>query len=270
MIVPDQVRKCVVFIGLKMGDGTFQMVGSGFLLAAPPGGVEAAFLISARHVIDAIRDKGLREVQLRVNLKEGGAVWIATEIDDWFSHPEDKSIDVAIVRIRIGTDVDHLIVPYDLCATEEKMKANEVGLGDEVFITGLFRHHHGTRRNIPIVRVGNVACLNEEKITTSKYGPIDAYLIESRSIGGLSGSPVFLNLGVVRRLAGTMKFAQEGQVLLLFGLIHGHFENKMKDLDHQSDNDLTPERINTGIAMVVPFQRIVEVMNLYATSRQAG
>jgi hypothetical protein len=35
----------------------------------------------------------------------------------------------------------------------------QVGLGYEVFITGLFTHHHGNRRNVPIVRIANLACI---------------------------------------------------------------------------------------------------------------
>jgi hypothetical protein len=47
-----------------------------------------------------------------------------------------------------------------------KFAEHEVALGDEVIISGLFRHHVGTKRNIPIIRVGNLSALDEEKITT--------------------------------------------------------------------------------------------------------
>ena len=43
--------------------------------------------------------------------------------------------------------------------TPQVMKDKEVGLGDEVFITGHFTHHHGNRRNVPIVRIENLACI---------------------------------------------------------------------------------------------------------------
>ena len=85
-------------------------------------------------------------------------------------------------------------------------------MGDEVFVVGLFRHRHGTQRNIPIVRVGNLAALTEEKVATNDFGLVDAYLIEARSIGGLSGSPVFLNLWVVRHVEKQVKHATGGPI----------------------------------------------------------
>jgi hypothetical protein len=146
------------------------------------------------------------------------------------------------------------------------MKANEVGLGDEVFVTGLFRHHHGNRRNIPIIRVGNIACLTEEKVSTKSYGDIDAYLIEARSIGGLSGSPVFLNLGITRMIQGEIKHAQSQPVFYLLGLIHGHYDVNIDSIDEielDKTNYLSPDRVNTGIAIVVPFHKINEVISAY-------
>jgi hypothetical protein len=49
---------------------------------------------------------------------------------------------------------------------------------------GLFSEHQGAERNIPIVRVGNIAAMPEEPVLTTSWGAIDAYLIEARSIGG--------------------------------------------------------------------------------------
>lgn len=267
MIVPEQIRKCVAFVGVQMADKTFRLVGSGFFLgrAQETGKATSVRFVTARHVIDGIRARALTEVYLRMNRTQGDAIWIRSNITDWFSHPTDKSIDVAMLACGIPAEYDHVVLPLSLCATEEVLLQQEVGLGDEVFITGLFRHYHGSRRNIPIVRVGNVACLIEEKIQTKEFGEIDAYLIEARSIGGLSGSPVFLNLGVVRRVQGQVKFSQGGPVFFLFGLVHGHYDVSAAGIDNSHTDGvdpLTPERVNTGIAIVVPFQRIDEVFRL--------
>lgn len=48
-----------------------------------------------------------------------------------------------------------------------------------------------SRGKIPIVRVGNRASYPEQHVHTLDFGEMDAYLIEARSIGGLSGSPAF-------------------------------------------------------------------------------
>jgi hypothetical protein len=57
---------------------------------------------------------------------------------------------------------------------------------------------HGRQRNIPIVRIGNVASMPHEPVATKNRGAIEAYLVEARSVGGLSGSPVLVQLGIVR------------------------------------------------------------------------
>ena len=104
--------------------------------------------------------------------------------------------------IKIKENEDHMYYSTSEFADDKFILENEVGVGDEVFITGLFSHHHGNHKNIPIVRTGNIASMPEEKIQTQNYLR-EAFLIEARSIGGLSGSPVFLNLGIVKKTQGT-------------------------------------------------------------------
>ncbi len=269
MVIPDDIRKCVAFIGFQLADGSFRLAGSLFFLGSDKDGgasVTRMWAVTAKHVIDNIRSTGVENAFLRINLKDGQAQWFKTPLSSWFHHPSDSSIDVAIFEMGLPAIFDHLVLPYSLCATDQKMKESEVGLGDEVFVTGLFTHHHGSRKNIPIVRVGNLACMTEEKITTNLFGEIDAYLIEARSIGGLSGSPVFLNLGSSRMIGGNMVFGASGPRFLLLGLIHGHYDVNSSDVDQMGDSGSKPgqsDRINTGIAIVVPFSRIDSVITSY-------
>ena len=97
--------------------------------------------------------------------------------------------------------------------------------------------------------MGNIAMMPDELVPT-KIGNIEAYLIEARSIGGLSGSPAFvretshIGLGPV----------------YLFGLMHGHW-----DIPPESKNDIdyieSNKTVNLGIAIVVPAKKILEVLN---------
>jgi hypothetical protein len=181
MIVQDQIRKCVVFIGYQMADSTFRFAGSAFFMGQDTGTerVKNVFLVTARHVIDGIRKLGLNEVFVRGNTSTGASTWAKCESSNWLVHPTDPSVDVALLRTGVPQGWDHLAIPVSMCATAQRMATHEVGLGDEVFIVGLFRHHHGTRKNIPIVRVGNLAALTEDKVMTD-FGLMDAYLIEAR------------------------------------------------------------------------------------------
>ncbi len=272
MIVPDSVRKCVAFLGYQLADSSFRMAGSVFFLGRVDenGQAYAVYAVTAKHVIEGIRKLGLTTTWLRLNTHNGEAVWTQVSMEQWFFSPTDASVDVAILQVSLPGELDHLILPYSLCITEQRMQEDEIGVGDEVFVTGLFRHHHGNRRNIPIVRVGNIACL-KEKISTQAYGEIDAYLIEARSTGGLSGSPVFLNLGVTRMIQGQIKYAQSQPIFYLFGLIHGHYDvrsDSIDDIGADKTDHLTPERVNTGIAIVVPFHKIDEVITAYESEQK--
>jgi hypothetical protein len=200
-------------------------------------------------------------VIIRVNQKASDCTYFTTNINDWKFHPTDASADVAVFCIDITSEMDHLAIPTYLCLKDNVLQPNTFGIGDEVFIIGLFHHHYGMARNIPIVRIGNLIALNEEKVRT-RLGFIDAYLIEARSIGGISGSPVFINFGHTRAMPTTLTESPTKPIMLL-GLIHGHFDTSSPEIDQNSESSmdiLSPEKVNTGIAIVVPAHKIQETI----------
>jgi hypothetical protein len=177
------------------------------------------------------------------------------ETADWqlFHVHNDDSVDVAVFPWAPPTDVvDYKFVSTKMFLTDEVIKEKSIGPGDEVFITGLFSRHSGNARNIPIVRMGNVAMMPDEPVPTS-IGPMDAHLIEARSIGGLSGSPVFVR--------ETRQFGL-GNIYLL-GLMHGHWDIAPKTINDMvvADEDRPGSSVNMGIAIVVPARKILEVIN---------
>lgn len=274
MIVPENVRKSVAFIGLKMADGEFQLKGTAFWVGQKidsTGRANSIFAVTAKHVIDGIRRTGVEHVWFRINKSDEGTGLYSSNINDWYFHPTDNTVDVAVLKAGLLPDWDTLAIPDSLWITEANMKEHEIDLGDEVFITGLFRHHSGSRKNIPIVRVGNLACMSEEKVQTKDFGLMDALLIEARSIGGLSGSPVFLNLGITRLINGKFKQTNSGPIFFLLGLVHGHYDVKSHDIDELGSNSpkgLTEEQVNTGIAIVVPIHSVREVIDLFNATQE--
>ena len=121
-------------------------------------------------------------------------------------------------------------------------------------------NHYGQHKNIPIVRVGNIAAMPEERVAT-QMGLIDAYLVEARSIGGLSGSPVFVSLSLFRRNSNNYIGPTNRQkVHYLIGLMHGHYGTRLPDYDMPAVDASDIERVNVGIAIVVPSQKIMEVI----------
>ena len=133
----------------------------------------------------------------------------------------------------------------------EEFTSQTIGLGAEIATVGLFRSHYGSNRNIPIVRVGNISAMPAEPVFTAYAGYVDAYLIEARSIAGLSGSPVFifpdLRSVLAKGLRGNM-----GQGCALLGLMHGHFDIQNLNEDVVADEDAPTRSVHTGVGVVIP------------------
>jgi hypothetical protein len=257
MRVPDSIRKCVVYLGIEIPDGDTTKIiwgGTGFLVGMPSEKIPQAtfgYLVTAHHV--AIKFKG-RDFFIRVNLKDGGSFNLKAPKDavQWFFHPNDAAADVAVCRLTPPDKVDFLGLPISMFLTEENRKAKGIGIGNEVFITGLFAHHKGNAKNIPIVRMGNVAMISEERVLTKDYGQMEAYLIELRSTGGISGSPVF----VVEEIDPL------DSKIHLMGLIHGHwYIHPETIIDYTIQDAGTKAGINVGVAIVTPASKILDVLN---------
>ena len=256
MQIPKEIRGCVVFLGYRDDAGVEHFAGTAFYVGRTIAvGYGFTYLVTAKHVIDGIRGKGKDQVLMRVNQTRGNAVWVDTPIDHWIPHPTDSSVDVAVKRTVIIPGLDHNSIPIRGFVNDAIIKEENIGMGDEVFLPGLFANHYGEDRNIPIMRTGNIAAMPEEKVTVDKLGKIDAYLIEARSINGLSGSPVYVHLDAVRYADNRMPTAiYGGPGHYLLGLMHGHYDKNWQTGGRA-------DRVNLGIAIVVPAAKILEVIN---------
>lgn len=270
--VPADFRKTVVFIGQDIA-GEAYVCGSAFwVINVPLSGELAkkyrpAYLVTAAHVIEGLRRDGVRTFRIRVNLKVGDAIWLdGMSIDRWKEHP-DPTVDVSFLKLAIYEEWDHTGWPTDAFITPESLKQEnmEIELGDEVFSVGLFWPHKGRTRNAPVVRVGNIAALRDEKVETKRSTLSDLYLMEARSLGGLSGSPVYLD--VLRAITGregvTLINPVRGPRFRLFGLISGHYtgvddERRSTEI---SANELA--KLNMGIADVTPADKLFEGLHQF-------
>lgn len=256
MKIDDSIRKCVGYIAI--GDShPYKPIGTCFFVARVDRPVNS-FAVTARHVIDGAVASGCREVLIRLNSKKGGLMLYRCPIDRWIGH-EDPTVDLVVYSMSLGNDADHVFISSGSIVDEGVIEEFSLGIGQEVFVTGLFIHHHGQRRNIPIVRVGNIAAMNEELIQTKVYLR-DALLIECRSIGGLSGSPVFVPIGPQIFLPGTAKSPIRPPGNYLLGVIHGHFDHLDSTVDFVNEDGSNGSKVNTGIAIVTPATRLQELL----------
>jgi hypothetical protein len=259
-----------VFLGVNHGAET-KYVGTAFFVQIEEkenqGTFRFTYLVTANHVAEALEGVPFT---IRGNTKTGEVIEIhANESGNvkWYQHRLGKTVDAAACSWEFPSrDLDALAFHTNIFLTDDKPEAKLIGVGDEVLITGLFTLVTGKSRNIPIVRIGNLAMSPREAIVPTKLGDIEAYIIEARSIGGLSGSPVFIRQTI--DLHGAVKWGTNIQsplqtysnVIYFLGLVHGHW-----DIEAAKINDPTiepqEEGINMGLAIVVPASQILELLN---------
>jgi hypothetical protein len=187
-------------------------------------------------------------------------------IKRWFIHPNDSSVDIAVVPLASLSPrlLAHKTIPTSMFFTYEPkafeytpeeaeqallqayalgqqkplelVKQPVISIGDETSTIGLYSRVPGRNDNVPVVRVGNIAMMPGELICCSDDVDRELYLIEMRSTGGLSGSPVFA-------------FSPITRTMFLIGIIHGH---------HNFTDDANTR--NTGIAMMTPIRKLVDIL----------
>jgi len=262
-VVPSEIKKCVAFISYKNKQNKFKLAGTGFFIAFPMGDINAVYLVTARHVIGNIAIKSIDDqVYIRINTLKGATTTAISPISQWRYH-DDSTVDAAVIAWAPDQKLfDWLPLHISMAATSEVIAQNNIGEGDEVFMAGLFSNHAGQNKNLPIIRTGSIALISDEKIeTNSPFGAIDAYLIEARSIGGLSGSPVFVHLGSMRTYGSNNISLGSGPRLLWLGLMHGHWDidesEAVMEIDSATD---IGRKVNMGIGIVVPAVKILEIL----------
>jgi hypothetical protein len=199
MQVPDDIRKSVVFLGIKPRDkdgkeGKFVAKATGFAICQEEHGMRLGYLVTAQHVVSGLMTKG-HDIWMRTNLKNGECDETKIPSDSWHYHPGRES-DVATIMIKDWEESDTRVLslngPRGIAASAPILKALGTELGEEIAIVGLFRSHYGVERNIPIVRTGHIAAFPEEPVKTKYFGHIDAYLVEAMSIGACRDRQFFL------------------------------------------------------------------------------
>ena len=263
MRVDDLIRKSVVYVG-DANSKPFVPHGTGFMAASFIGDSGYQSVVTARHVLEGIGP----DVHLRLNRLDGRAQVIPLEGHTWKEHPSGK-VDLAAFPTLIPKDVfdiKHIDVDGEMMFTDYKNPEAVFGLGDEVIVAGMFQQRLGETRNLPIIRTGTIAAMPEEKIETS-YGYHDAYLVEVRSIDGLSGSPVFVSNSLMQTKDGKLAPTEKLNFKFLGVLLGTNEVINPKDFvdirqPGTGENDQAGVRtlLNTGIGIVAPADLVIETV----------
>lgn len=263
MRVPQAVRDCVVYLYQDE-----DLLGTAFCVGIPvpnePMGTVWNYIVTARHIV-----QGMPSPIIRANSVSGEAIRIPTSNNWWYSN--NPTADVAAAFLPEEPDFKPTVVRPDQIADDEFLAKRDVGPGDEVVFTGLFQGAAGESRNLPIVRFGHIARMNEELSQTMNPSggieDIDAIMVEARSWGGHSGSPAIVLFPLTRWLNGItyeeLPVEEPRRSWALLGLVSSHWDLprpiRMKNAPRGRD----PEReawVNTGIALVVPGQHILDLL----------
>jgi hypothetical protein len=181
----------------------------------------------------------------------------------WTYHP-DSSVDVAATVCLPPDHIDWIPWPATHFALPQTLEAKNIGAGDLAYITGLFRVVTGHERFMPVVHTGHIAMLPAEKVPVNGFpSGVDAYLVEAQSIGGLSGSPVFVRRSVrvlpaKDEVSGVPPLAYGAMWLL--GLWQAGWQAPASSVF--GPEGLKGAVIPAGMGVVVPASKILEVLNL--------
>ena len=270
--IPDDLLQCVCFVAVNEAtpDGErMKYAGTAFFVSVPSAVAPDSgfiYLVTARHCVRRAENAG--GLFVRLNTKAGGSELV--RVTGGWQYPDDLASDVAVLGWAPPGPFAYKHVPRSMLAGHATIPETGIGVGDEVVVVGLFTRRHGLARNLPIVRTGIIAAMPEEPFR-DKYTGLNfpAYIAEVRSIGGLSGSPVFAVLGPARLDPKTTQIRLSLSFHLL-GLIRGHWDHKLDDPEIAFSSD-EQSAVNMGMALVTPAQDIIEVLDAeYFTSQRAA
>jgi len=260
MLIPKELLSCCGFVGHKMADGTEVWRGTAFYVSCPGGnpGLSFGYTVTAAHVIQNIIAKGVEKILVRCNTKDGGVDCLETNASDWLLNQNRNNCDVAVLMGVPGDDASVIMLNKDIISPYGQLGENEIGVGADVFWTGLFTSHVGTTRNEPLVRTGHIAALPLDGVRT-QVGAMNAYLIDGIPLGGFSGAPVFSNHGTLKTVDGAIRTAK-GPIIRLIGMIHGHFNIDQSTVEGRGAADDMSPSLHTGIAVVIRSDDILEML----------
>jgi len=163
--------------------------GSGFLLSVASGtipGRKHTFAVTNQHV--AARGK-----VVRMNKTGGGTGILPLEPDTWVDHPAGDDLAVAYVPPDALRGFDYRTIHEKMLLTKQDVEELQaIAPGEDVCMVGRFITHEGREQNRPTVRFGNVSQMPWEPLYQGERGHWqESFLVEMRSHGAYSGSPVF-------------------------------------------------------------------------------
>lgn len=211
------------------------------------------YAVTNRHVIT--KTPGYPVV--RINTKEGDSDDIDLGVEQWEFAPEPT--DLAVAPIAIETSAYRFkFLTEEQFLTRDLIASENIGPGDDAFMTGRFINHQGVQRNLPSVRFGNISMMPDEPIDGQ-----ESFAVEMRSIGGFSGSPVFVYVMPFAPRPGSETGYGDKHQQWFLGVDWGHIfaREPVRTKDGKEHPDGLFLKSNSGVIGVAPAWKLSELLH---------
>jgi hypothetical protein len=133
-----------------------------------------------------------------------------------------------------------------------------------VLVIGRFINHEGKQRNTPSVRFGHIAQMPHEPIKRDDGYLQESFLVEAKSIGGYSGSPVFTYINGLMPRPGSNVLSTNILGPWLLGIDWSHLNDWKPVCDASGVPMSSGLRVgsNTGMMGVVPAWKLEDIFQL--------
>jgi hypothetical protein len=235
---------------------------------------------------------------IRLNKIDGGTDVIELGPEDWTFMP--GKYDVAVVPLVLDSNVHNVssISTHQFSRKPEHDLGSNIGVGEDVFMIGLFIDHDGKTTNVPSARFGNISMLPNPNATIEQPTEYrgESYVVDMHSRTGFSGSPVYvfrtfgsdltramghdfeeieIDNAQIEGTYGTRMRARGGRIrarslFQLLGIHWGQFPERWELRDKsklkESRKDLIVEggyvEGMSGMTCVIPAWNIMEVLDM--------
>ena len=145
------------------------------------------------------------------------------------------------------------------------MSEHNIGPGDDVCMVGRFVNRDGVQKNSPSVRSGVISIMHQEKVPHPLGHDQETISVEMRSIGGYSGSPVFVIIPPFSVRHDNGPQSNTSSFMALLGVDWGHVQTRepvrINEKGDKHSGGLFVE-YNAGMANVVPAWRLAALLDI--------
>lgn len=266
--IRNEFLQCVLYLypseaeaedGAHAGGSGF-WVGYGFEHAS--GTWNLVYAVTNKHVVKS------GNTVIRLSKTDGTIDVIPTLESDWAFHPAGDDVAVlfqsSLHKINLGQHSFNY-VGVGAFISKPIISSMDIGPGDAAFIVGRFVNHEGRQKNLPTARFGAISQMPWEPIAQDTGFMQESFLVEARSIGGYSGSPVFVEIPRWDSGHGRVN-TNWGYGPWLLGVDWGHI-NDWTPVCNKQGRPMNPDpstaqvKINTGMTAVVPAWKILDILD---------